>query len=423
MKKTVFLLLSASLLLGACRPSGPRHIMLANSTGSDRTDEAFTIARNELRPADDNLLPALKQADGTYVPTQIDDLDGDGQWDEMAFVYSLENGGQATLDLVWLAKEDYPAFASRTNVRLGKMFAPGDIRILSTDSHGKYNLPRGKGYPYQTDGPAWENDKMGFRHYFDGRNVRDVFGKRTGDLVLDTVGIRADGTPGDTYHVLNAWGRDIMSGANSVGLGGLALQTPDSLVRLGVLQAERTDNVDSTLYTVVANGPVRSIFRLDFLGWDTGMGKTDVHETMTIWAGKFGYENTVTTSTLPEGCALVTGIVNNFNDKPYTFEQAGRYQLMSTHDRQTYNKEWYMGMSLLIAGDNFDSTFEAPKNGPGITTCWCARLKPDEQGTYRYWCCAAWELTDERFCERDFYEDMVRSYADELSDKIIPVLK
>ena len=72
MKATSILLLSASLLLGACRPSGPRHIiMLANNTGSDRTDEAFTIARNELRPADDNLLPALKQADGTYVEEVI----------------------------------------------------------------------------------------------------------------------------------------------------------------------------------------------------------------------------------------------------------------------------------------------------------------------------------------------------------------
>ena len=58
---------------------------------------------------------------------------------------------------------------------------------------------------------------MGFRHYFDGRNCRDVFGKRIPDLVLDTVGIRPDGTPGDTYHVLRPWGRDIMSAANSFG--------------------------------------------------------------------------------------------------------------------------------------------------------------------------------------------------------------
>ena len=73
------------------------------------------------------------------------------------------------------------------------------------------------------DGIAWENDKMGFRHYFDGRNCRDVFGKRVSDMVLDTVGIRPEGIPGDTYHVLAGWGRDIMSAANSFGLGGLAV--------------------------------------------------------------------------------------------------------------------------------------------------------------------------------------------------------
>ena len=32
---------------------------------------------------------------------------------------------------------------------------------------------------YQTDGPSWENDKVGFRHYLDGRNSKDVFGKKT----------------------------------------------------------------------------------------------------------------------------------------------------------------------------------------------------------------------------------------------------
>lgn len=78
----------------------------------------------------------------------------------------------------WLTPEKYPVFAPRTNVRYGKMTSPGIIEELSRDAHDKHNLPRGSEmYPYQMDGPVWENDKMGFRQYFDGRNCCDVFGK------------------------------------------------------------------------------------------------------------------------------------------------------------------------------------------------------------------------------------------------------
>ncbi|NDW08217.1 DUF4861 domain-containing protein [Dysgonomonas sp. 520] len=423
--KKISVILSAFICLcsGIMPAFAQREIVISNNSKSERIDEAFVIKRSQFKDVEQAMLPALKDDKGQWVACQVDDLDGDGNWDELAFVYSLKSGETASLNIEWVDANDYPQFMQRTNVRYGKMTSPGRVEILPTDVHGKYNLARGEGYPYQTDGPAWENDKMGFRHYIDGRNVRDVFGKRTPLMVMDSVGIRKDGTPGDTYHEMKWWGRDIMSGARSVGLGGIALQTPDSLIRLGVPIEEVTDNVDSTRYTVVVNGPVRSIFKLDFYGWDIYGRKVDVHETMTIWAGKYGYENVITTSALPEGANLVTGIVNNFNDMPYTQEKTGEYQMMTTHDKQTYDKGWYMGMSLLIDQDNWVNTFEAPKTGNGITTTWCANLKPDAKGEYRFNCYAAWELTDNRFADKDFYLDMIRKYAQELSNKIVPVLK
>lgn len=420
MSKNSYLFLFVTLFLYGCQHAGApfSEITLINHTGEERIDEAFVITREQLKPDKPGLLPALKNAWGEWIASQADDLDKDGEWDELAFVYSLQPEERASLKIKWVLPEDYPVFKARTNVRYGKMITPGNIVIMETASHDKYNLARGEGYPYQTDGPAWENDKVGFRHYIDGRNVRDVFGKKTTEMVMDSVGIRPDGTPGDTYHVMAWWGRDIMSGARSIGLGGIALNTPDSLVRLGVIAEETTDNVDSTLYTRVVNGPVRSVFRLDFYGWDVGGKKVDVHETMTIWAGKYGYENVITTSPLPEGTNLVTGIVNNFNDQPYTQETVSSYEMMTTHDKQTYDKEWYLGMSLLISRDNWVDTFEAPETGMRITTTWCANLKPDSNGEYRFNCYAGWELTDERFTDRDYYLALIHSYARELSDKV-----
>ena len=259
---------------------------------------------------------------------------------------------------------------------------------------------------------------MGYRHYFDGRNVRDIFGKTTNLMVMDSVGIQEDGYVGNTYHVEAWWGRDIMSGGRSFGLGGIALQKGDSLIRLGVTMEQTTNNIDETFYKVISSGPVRSIFRLNFNGWEVDGEKIDVEETMTIWAGKYGYENKVRLSHLPEGSRLVTGIVNDFNDMPYIRKDVGNYKLMMTHDKQTYDKVWYMGMALMVDKENWTGVeFEAPKQGSGILTTWCTELKPNSNGEYNFNCCAAWEITDQRFTQREYFDSVVTEYADELSNK------
>ena len=59
---------------------------------------------------------------------------------------------------------------------------------------------------YKAEGPVWENDKVGFRIYFDQRNAKDIFGKTKPQIVLDTVGNAGD----KFYHHLDsAWGMEI----------------------------------------------------------------------------------------------------------------------------------------------------------------------------------------------------------------------
>ncbi len=421
MKTYLFTLSVFATLVSCTQVPEVKNFIINNDSAHDRIDEAFVINRNQL-PDNKDLLPVVIDSNGEYIATQIDDIDMDGKWDELAFVYSLKSGEKANLAIKFISQTEYPEFQKRTHVRLGKMFTPGDIRILDTDFHGKFELPRGgnpeKPYPYQTDGPAWENDKMGYRHYFDGRNVRDVFGKTTDRMVMDSVGIRENGYVGDTYHTLDWWGRDIMSGARSFGLGGIALQKGDSLIRLGVTIDKTINNIDTTYYTLVTSGPVRSIFKLDFKGWEVDGDTIDVYETMTIWAGKYGYENNIRLSRLPEGSSLVTGIVNSFNDMPYIRKQVGGYNLMLTHDKQTYDKVWFMGMGLMINNENWTGIeFEAPKTGNGICTTWCTILKPNANDEYNFNCSAGWEITDTRFTESAFFESIVTDYADELSEK------
>ena len=64
-----------------------------------------------------------------------------------------------------------------TNIRLAR--AEGDNTF--TEVKGVTRAPDHLGqripFVYQMEGPAWENENVGFRLYFDERNAIDIFGK------------------------------------------------------------------------------------------------------------------------------------------------------------------------------------------------------------------------------------------------------
>ena len=421
--RIIYILCALLVSFSSCQEKAATTIVLQNPINKERVDESFKLSRAELKAASESLVPVVKKLDGTYVPCQVDDIDRDGVWDELAFVYTLKGEEKVELMVEWVSVSDYPVFERRTNIRYGKMTSPGHVEELAFDMHGKHNLPRSVNYPYQMDGPAWENDKIAFRHYFDGRNCRDLFGKRISEMVLDTVGIRADGYPDNTYQVLREWGCDILSAANSFGLGGLALHLTDTLVRMGVESKDTVDIIDSSHFEIITEGPVRSMFQLDFIGWDVLGTKIDVHETVTIWAGKQGHEEDIRTSPLPENAVLVTGIVANNNTKePVEKQYDGKWISMITHDKQTVNKDYELGMALLIPQEQLIETFHTPDTGSGILKTWCAKLKPGEKG-YHYQVYAGWELGVDSFSEREDFIRLIDTYADNLNHPAIVTIK
>ncbi len=417
--KKLFLPLFVLSLLASCSDGVRREVTLRNPTQRERIDEAFVLTRSDLNASQEDLLPALKGRKGEWIASQVDDMDGDGEWDELAFVCDIEAGATSTLSVEWVAPSDYPQFETRTNIRFAKLNDDEVLEEVVSESHDKENLAcQGETlnypYPYQMEGPAWENDKVGFRHYFDGRNCRDTFAKTTSKMVLDSVGIGEDGHPKNTYHEDNTdWGRDVLNVADAYGIGGLAFRYKDSLMLIGVPPKYKTDVVDLTTYNKVVEGVVRSVFTISYKGYNVAEYKIDIDSKITIWAGKYGYESEISTSKLPEGGALVTGMVANLNDMPYRDKDyEGKYISMSTHDKQTYVKRWYLGMSVILPIENFGEFFDAPKEGPSkILKSWCVELKPNAEGLYHYSSYTACELADPRFTKSEEFFAMIDEYA------------
>jgi hypothetical protein len=308
-----------------------------NPQDINRPDEVIVISKAELKRKTgivQGKFPLFKNADNSLVPFQLDDLDNDGEWDEVALLLSFSANETLEINVEWVDGINYPPdFDKRTNLRLG--ITQEDGSFVEVDYYQA--LPCKDGFEVIAQGESvnWENDKIGFRNYFDCRNVKDLFGKRLPEMIIDKIH-----TPelGD-YHKLADWGMDVLHCGSSLGSGGIALLKNDSLFRLGSTEVYE--------YFKITEGPVRSVFELRYEGWDVDGEMLSAVERISIYPGKYWFESDVTVHGAPEGSQIVTGIVtSHLKRQPFEFT-AGNFQCIGTHDVQSLNDD-ELGMAVIV---------------------------------------------------------------------------
>ncbi len=206
------------------------------------------------------------------LPSQADDLDGDGKWDELAFQIDLQ-----------------PRQTRIVTLAYGDAAAVQRLRSL---------------YPKRTDakfavhyeGPGWESEQTAWRIYFDKRNAIDLFGKRRPGLYLDLFA-----SPEYVYHQESPFGRDIYGIGKALGVAGIGALVDG--------KASPVAEVTDRKWRVLAAGPVRSILELEYTGWKIGARSVDLVSRITQWAGEHGFEHRVTVKN-GDGITFVTGIPN-----------------------------------------------------------------------------------------------------------------
>ena len=334
--KTKFLLviLISSLLFSCGKKTS---LSFQNPQGVDRPDEVIILSKEEFQQRvsiDEGKFPLFKRTDNSLVPFQLDDLDGDGTWDEIAMLLDFPPHETIQVNVEWVDGNNYPPeFEKRTNLRLGITQDDGSFEEI--DSYKA--LPCIDSFEIIAQGESvnWENDKIGFRNYFDCRNVKDLFGKRMPRMIADIIH-----TPelGD-YHTLADWGMDVLHCGSSLGSGGIALLKNDSLFRLGSTEVYE--------YHKVVEGPVRSVFMLRYEGWDVDGEMLAAVERISIYPGKYWFESDVTVEGAPVGSQIVTGIVtSHLKRDPFDFG-AGEFQCIGTHDVQSLNND-DLGMAVIV---------------------------------------------------------------------------
>ncbi|HKV40645.1 MAG TPA: DUF4861 family protein, partial [Blastocatellia bacterium] len=206
----------------------------------------------------------------TELPSQVDDLDGDGKGDELAFQIDLKPRQTRIVtisygdgDRIWRLRGSY---AKRTDALFSR----------------------------KIEGLGWESERLAWRIYFDPRNAIDLYGKRRPTLQL---GMFA--SPDYIYHDESPEGRDIYKVGNALGIGAVGALVDGKLVKVS--------EVKQRSWRIISSGPVRSIVELSYEGWNVGGASVTLRSRITQWAGERGFHHSIVSQpAYPE--VYVTGL-------------------------------------------------------------------------------------------------------------------
>jgi unsaturated chondroitin disaccharide hydrolase len=205
------------------------------------------------------------------LPSQADDLDGDNQYDELAFQIDLK-----------------PKQTRIVTIAYGETATIQRLR-------SEYPKRTAAKFTMKFDGLAWESESTAWRIYFDKRNAIDLWGKRRPGLYLEMFG-----APEYVYNLESPFGRDIYRIGDAIGIGAVAASVDGKTVRV--------EDVAERKWRIISAGPVRVIVEVTYKGWKVAGHQVNLTSRMTQWAGERGFNHRVTAAGADE-LTLVTGIV------------------------------------------------------------------------------------------------------------------
>lgn len=244
-------------------------------------------------------------SDGVEVPSQLDDFDRDGTMDELCFMTSLKKKEKKTFQVVF-SNEVSEVKSAAPRVYAQMMLTNKKVKASNKQNLYINSLTVENGTnPYwmlHHHGPAFENELVAYRIYFDHRQTVDIYGKYRKGLELKDTQFYPD-----AQQKADGYGDDVLWVGETFGLG--ALRGWD-----GVKPQMLTDVAYRTL-KVVAAGPLRTVVEVVDEGWKApGCQSDDGRLTMTtrytLYAGRRDCRVDVNFAEPVGECTFATGIIN-----------------------------------------------------------------------------------------------------------------
>ncbi|MBQ4224574.1 MAG: DUF4861 domain-containing protein [Prevotella sp.] len=305
MRKTATLLVLAAMPM-ALMAQKSFELSLKNESTIPAKDYPVSI---NLKAHPMEVRSAMVTDNGKEIPCQLDDLDGDGTYDELFLLTDLERRGEKTLKVTL-----YDSGAPRqyepkvyvdmmlTNKKI-KESNKQDLYIQSLTVDRDVN-------PYwmlHHHGAAFENELVAYRIYFDHRQTVDIYGKYRKGLELKQTQFYPD-----TEQKAAGFGDDVLWVGNTFGVG--TLRGWDGKEPVMVSDVEHRGQ------RIVARGPLRTIVEVKDEAWRVTPTSQPVDMTTlyTLHAGHRDCRVDVSFSRDVSDLRFSTGVINVKNSTEFS---------------------------------------------------------------------------------------------------------
>ncbi len=350
-------LTSASAMELTSPPRKTFRVSITNPTNHARVEDVVLTVANVRRSVPDftaeaATVSATDIANGPALPSQADDMDGDGKADELAFQIELQPKQTRVVTVTYgstgIVAATQSTYPKRTDAKFAKHF----------------------------DGMGWESETTAWRLYFDKRNAIDLWGKKQHGLYLETFA-----QPDYKYQEESPRARDIYNVGKSLGAGGVGAWIDGHAVPIS--------DVNNRKWRIISAGPVRSIVEFAYEGWKIGGQTVALTSRITQWAGERGYEHRVSINS-PGDFPLVVG----FSRKPDLKEIDGKSPCsLAIWGHQVVQPG--TGATESLPDQNLGLAILAPDTPPSCQIAGDPQnylVKPQiKDGTARWYVLAAWD--------------------------------
>ena len=208
------------------------------------------------------------------IPSQLDDINGDGHYDELAFVLDMKGELNAIVEVTLCNLPSDKKYESRVY---------GDM--ILNDKNQKFPTITTLSSPGTEDtrpyydvvylhGPVFESELVGYRIYYDNRQSIDIYGKIKKRIEI----------PVTHFHTTDeqleeGYGADVLWAGQTVSLGSFRGWDPEKEEPLYI------DDVKTRQESLRASGPVRTIVEVKDYDWYYENHYLTMTQYYTLWAG------------------------------------------------------------------------------------------------------------------------------------------
>ncbi len=288
-------------------------VNVENTTGTARKATPVVV---RLADCGISVKSALVTLNGKEIPSQLDDLDGDGTFDELCFITDIDKKGKQEFSV---RLDDSGSPRSYTPQVYAEMLLTNK-KVKSNNKQNLYisSLTVDNGTnPYwmlHHHGPAFENDMVAYRIYFDHRQTVDIYGKYRKGLELK----QTQFYPSKEQKAAG-FGDDVLWVGETLGLG--TLRGWDGS------KPQMLKDVDKRMLRIVSRGPLRTIVEVVDKGWNTmnaGKDRLDMTTRYTLYAGRRDCSVDIKFNKQAADYRFATGIINVKNSVELSDKQGLR---------------------------------------------------------------------------------------------------